>query len=190
MVLFIGTKRQARALLEEAAVRTQMPYVTTRWLGGTLTNFRTMKRNLDRLRELRDRKQRGDLARHSKKEAKRLEKQLERLEEHFSGLVEMTKLPACLFVIDTKREEIAVREANRLHIPVVALCDTNVDPELVTYPIPGNDDAIRAIKFMVSLVAEQLIAGRARFVLAQPPAEANGAAGSEPAAAGPAAKPA
>jgi small subunit ribosomal protein S2 len=188
LVLFVGTKRQARPLLEEAAARTQMPYVTTRWLGGTLTNFRTIKRNLDRLRELRGRKERGELAQHSKKEAKRLEKQLVRLEEHFAGLVELNKLPGCLFVIDTKREGIAVHEANRLNLPVVAVCDTNVDPELVTHPIPGNDDAIRSIKLIVSLIAERIMAGRARFAVSQPaPAQANGASPAKEASREPAA---
>ena len=167
-ILFIGTKRQAKPILEEAAQRTRMPFVVNRWLGGTLTNFRTIKSNIDRLRQLRQQKEAGAFERLSKKEAKRLSLQLERLEEHFAGLAEVQKLPGCLFVIDTKREEIAVREANRLNIPVVAICDTNADPDMITYPIPGNDDAIRAIKLIVSLATESILAGRSRYGVSQP----------------------
>ena len=163
MVLFIGTKKQAKPILEEEAKRAAMPYAVNRWLGGTLTNFQTIKANIDKLRELRKQKADGLFERISKKDAKRLSHQLERLEEHFSGLAEVDRLPGCLFVVDTKREEIAVREANRLNIPIVAICDTNSDPELITYPIPGNDDAIRAIKLVVSTVADSVIAGRRRF---------------------------
>jgi len=167
-VLFIGTKKQAKPLLEAEAQRAQMPYVVNRWLGGTLTNFQTIKRNIDRMRELRQQRADGFFERISKKDAKRLGRQLERLEESFSGLAELDRLPGCLFVVDTKREEIAVREANRLNIPIVAICDTNTDPDIVTYPIPGNDDAIRSIKLIVSIIAESVIAGRRRFVAAQP----------------------
>lgn len=166
-VLFVGTKKQARPILEAEAQRAEMPYVVNRWLGGTMTNFQTIKSNIDRLRELRQQKADGLFERISKKDAKRLSHQLERLEENFSGLAEMTRLPGCLFVVDTKREEIAVREANRLNIPIVAVCDTNADPDLIAYPVPGNDDAIRAIKLIVSLAAESVIAGRRRFALEQ-----------------------
>jgi len=166
-VLFVGTKKQAKPLLEAEAQRAQMPYVVNRWLGGTLTNFPTIKRNIDRLRELRKQQADGFFTRISKKDAKRLTRQLERLEEHFSGVAELERLPGCLFVVDTKREEIAVREANRLNIPIVAICDTNTDPDVVTYPIPGNDDAIRSIKLIVSLIAESVIAGRRRFATVQ-----------------------
>ena len=164
MVLFIGTKKQAKPILEEEAKRAGMPYTVNRWLGGTLTNFQTIKVNIERLRELRRQKADGLFERISKKDAKRLSHQLERLEEHFSGLAEMDRTPGCLFVVDTKREEIAVREANRLNIPIVAICDTNADPDLITYPIPGNDDAIRAIKLIVATVADSVIAGRQRYM--------------------------
>jgi small subunit ribosomal protein S2 len=175
-VLFVGTKKQAKPLLEAEAQRAQMPYVVNRWLGGTLTNFQTIKRNIDRLRELRKQKADQFFERISKKDAKRLSRQLERLEESFSGLAEMDRLPGCLFVVDIKREEIAVREANRLNIPIVAICDTNADPDVVTFPIPGNDDAIRAIQLIVSLIAESVIAGRRRFATAQQQAPAAEAA--------------
>lgn len=167
MVLFVGTKKQGKPILEAEAQRAEMPYVVTRWLGGTLTNFQTIKANIERLRELRKQKTDGFFERISKKDAKGLSRQLERLEEHFSGLAEVDKVPACLFVVDTKREEIAVREANRLNIPIVAICDTNTDPELIAYPIPGNDDAIRSIKLIVSMIADSIIAGRQRYKTAQ-----------------------
>jgi small subunit ribosomal protein S2 len=170
LILFIGTKKQAKPILEAEARRAGMPYVTTRWLGGTLTNFSTIKANIDRMRELRQQKADGMFERVIKKDAKRLSRQLERLEEHFAGLAQMTRLPACLFVVDTKREEIAVREANRLNIPIAAICDTNSDPDLIAYPIPGNDDAIRSIALLASLVAERIAAGRRRFMEAELPA--------------------
>ena len=166
-VLFIGTKKQAKPILEAEAQRAGMPYVTTRWLGGTLTNFSTIKVNIDLMRTLRQQKADGFFERIIKKDAKRLSRQLERLEEHFAGLADMMRLPACLFVVDTKREEIAVREANRLKIPIIAICDTNSDPDLVAYPIPGNDDAIRSLTLLTSLIAERIVVGRKRFMEAQ-----------------------
>jgi len=169
-VIFIGTKKQARPILAAEAKRAGMPYVVTRWLGGTLTNFQTIKANIDRLRILRKQREDGFFERISKKDAKRFSRELDRLEEHFSGLADVDRLPGCLFVVDIKREEIAVREANRLEIPIVAICDTNADPDLIAYPIPGNDDAIRSIRLITSLVVESMLAGRRRFEVEQPPA--------------------
>ena len=169
LVLFVGTKKQAKPILEAEARRIGMPHVINRWLGGTLTNFQTIKMNIDRLRTLRKQKEDGFFDRISKKDAKRLSRQLERLEESFAGVADMDRLPSCLFVIDVKREEIAVREANRLNIPIVAICDTNADPERVAYPIPGNDDAIRSIKLIMSIIAERVLAGRRRFEFEQAP---------------------
>ena len=136
--------------------------------GGTLTNFQTIGNNIHRLQTLRTQQADGFFERISKKDAKRLSHQMERLEESFAGLAQMSRLPACLFVIDTKREEIAVREANRLNLPIAAICDTNADPDLIAYPIPGNDDAIRSIKLITSVVADAIIAGRRRFELEHP----------------------
>ncbi|MBI4341498.1 MAG: 30S ribosomal protein S2 [Candidatus Omnitrophica bacterium] len=170
MVLYIGTKKQAKLILEEEAKRAGQPYVVNRWLGGTLTNFQTIKNNIDRMLELRKQKAEGLFERISKKDAKRFSHQLERLEEGFSGLADLNRLPGCLFIIDTKREDIAVREANRLNIPIVAICDTNADPELITHPIPGNDDALRAIRLIASIVTESVIAGRRRYETSQLPA--------------------
>jgi small subunit ribosomal protein S2 len=169
-VIFVGTKKQAKPILESEAKRARMPYVVNRWLGGTLTNFQTIKANIERMRTLRKQRDDGFFERVSKKDAKGLTKELVRLEEHFSGLAELEKLPGCLFVVDIKREDIAVREANRLEIPIVAICDTNADPDLVTYPIPGNDDAIRSIRLITSLVADSLSSGRQRFEVQQQPA--------------------
>ncbi len=182
-VLYVGTKKQAKPILEDEAKRASMPYVVNRWLGGTMTNFQTIKRNIDRLRLLRQQRAEGFFERVSKKDAKHLCRQLERLEEGFAGLAELDRLPGCLFMVDTKREEIAVHEANRLAIPIVAICDTNADPDLIAYPIPGNDDAIRSIKLITSLVTDSVIAGRRRFELDQP-REPAAAAEETPAVAG------
>ena len=170
LVLYVGTKKQAKPIVAAEAQRAGMPYVVNRWLGGTLTNFQTIKRNIDRLRELRQQKTEGFFERVSKKDAKQLTRQMERLEESFAGVADLDRLPSCVFVIDTKREEITVREANRLSIPIVALCDTNADPELIAYPIPGNDDAIRALRLVLSMVTEAILAGRRRWMLSQQPA--------------------
>ena len=172
-VLFVGTKKQASPILEDEAKRAEVPYVVHRWLGGTLTNFQTIKGNIDRLRQLRQQRADGFFERISKKDATRLLRQLERLEEDFSGMASVDRVPGCLFIVDTKRDEIAVREANRLSLPIVAICDSNADPDLISYPIPGNDDAIRSIRLIASLVADSVIAGRRRFQLEQaPPAAA------------------
>lgn len=185
-VLFVGTKKQAQPILEAEAQRCGMPYVVTRWLGGTLTNFNTIKMNIDRLRTLRKQKEDGFFERISKKDAKHLSRQMEKLEESFSGVVDLDKVPGAIFVVDIKREEIAIREANRLNIPIVAICDTNVDPELVSYPIPGNDDAIRSIKLIVGMIGQSISAGWSRYQTANqqvtPLAQGNGdAEGAEPA---------
>ncbi len=169
LVLFVGTKKQAKPILEAEAKRAGMPYVVNRWLGGTMTNFQTIKQNIDRLLELRKQKTDGFFERISKKDAKRLSRQLERLEESFCGLAEMDRLPGCLFIVDTKREDITVKEANRLNIPVVAICDTNANPDVIAHPIPGNDDAIRSIKLITALAAESVIAGRRRWTIEQQP---------------------
>ena len=172
-VVFIGTKKQAKPILEAEAQRCGMPYVVNRWLGGTLTNFATIKVNIDRMRDLRQKKADGFFERISKKDAKQLGRKLEELEGHFAGLADLDRPPGCLFVVDIKREEIAVREAIRLAIPIVAICDTNADPDLIAYPIPGNDDAIRSIQLIVSLIADSVLAGRHRFEVSQlPPAPA------------------
>ena len=161
-VLFLGTKKQAKTIIQAEAARCAMPYVVNRWLGGTMTNYQTIKRNIDLMRDLRAKQADGYFDRVSKKDAKRMQRKLESLESSFSGLAGMEHLPGCLFVVDTKREENAVREANRLSIPIVAICDTNADPDLIAYPIPGNDDAIRSVRLIVGLAADSVLTGRRR----------------------------
>lgn len=165
IIMYVGTKRQARLLLEAEAKRAGMPFVINRWLGGMLTNFQTIKKNIDKLIELREQKESGLFERVSKKDAKRLARHLERLEENFDGLSDTDKVPDCLFIVDTKREHLAVHEANLLNIPIVAVCDTNTNPEIVKYPIPGNDDAMRALKLLISMATNSIIAGREQWKL-------------------------
>jgi small subunit ribosomal protein S2 len=160
-VLFVGTKRQAQETIQNEALRCGMPYVTTRWLGGMLTNWRTIRQRineLDRLERMRDR---GDFERITKKEALILSRQIERLEILLGGIRKMIALPDLLFVVDVRREATAIHEANLLSIPVVAMVDTNCDPRDVDYVIPSNDDAIRAIKLLVSKIADAVVEGKA-----------------------------
>jgi len=160
-VLLVGTKKQARDTIAEEAARCGMFYVSERWLGGMLTNFRTIRSNIRRLKELEQMSQDGTYEKLSKKEVAQLEKQRQRLEKIFNGIKELDSLPKLVFVVDTKKEKIAVAEASKLRIPVVGIVDTNCDPELVTHPIPGNDDAIRAIKLFCRMVSDAVIEGLA-----------------------------
>jgi len=163
-VLFVGTKRQAQEAVTEEAGRAEMPSVSIRWLGGTLTNFMTIKKRIERLRYLEsletDSHKRELL---TKKELGRLEKERVKLDKVLAGIKEMSRLPEAVFVIDPKKEHIAVSEARKLGIPVIAIVDTNCDPDLIDYVIPGNDDAIRAIRLFASLIAEAVIEGRSIY---------------------------
>jgi small subunit ribosomal protein S2 len=161
-VLFVGTKRQAQDIVGEEAARSGMFFVTNRWLGGTLTNFRTIKQGLDRLRLLERMKDDGTYEQLPKKEVSRLEKERERLEKYLGGLKSMGSLPHAVFVIDPHQELIAVSEARKLNIPVVAITDTNCDPDLVDFIIPGNDDAIRSIRLVTARVADACVEGTQR----------------------------
>ena len=158
-ILFVGTKKQAQEPVATQAQRCGMPYINQRWLGGVLTNFVTMRSRIDRMEELEAMVEDGRMAARGKKEQAVLTKELEKLQRNLGGVREMRQLPAALFVIDSKREELAIREANRLHIPVVALLDTNSDPDVVDYGIPANDDAIRSVALMTELVADAVLAG-------------------------------
>ncbi|GAB4233926.1 MAG: hypothetical protein Kow00109_06780 [Acidobacteriota bacterium] len=161
-VLFVGTKRQAQEVVEEEAIRCGMHYVTNRWLGGLLTNFATVRNSVKRYLELEALRQEGYQTRFtSKKEISKIERERRKLEKNLKGIVRMEKLPDALVVIDTDHEIIAVREANRLGIPVVGVVDTNGDPDLVDYIVPGNDDALRSIKLFASAFADAILAGRA-----------------------------
>lgn len=161
-VLFVGTKRQAAEVVVEEATRSSMFHVTNRWLGGTLTNFRTVKSGLERMRALETMKEDGTFEQVTKKEGLRLDKERARLERYLGGIKTMNSVPAVLFVIDPNHERIAVHEANKLEIPIVALTDSNCDPDCIDYIIPGNDDAIRAIKLVTQRLADACIEGQSR----------------------------
>ena len=162
-VLFVGTKKQAQDIIKEEASRCGMFFVNHRWLGGMLTNFQTIKKSIKRLCEIERIKEDGTMAKLSKKEASKLTKEMYKLNKNLEGVRDMEKLPKAIFVIDAKREEIVVKEAKVLGIPVVGLVDTNSDPDLVAYVIPGNDDAIRSIKLITGLIADSVLAGREDF---------------------------
>ena len=159
-VLFIGTKRQAKDAVAEEAARCGMPYVNERWLGGMLTNFKTIKSNIRRFKEIERMDADGTLENLSKKEQSVIGKERARLEKIFTGIKEMAQLPAAVYVVDTKKERIAVAEANRLGIPVIGVVDTNCDPDVVDFPLPGNDDAIRAIRIFTRFVSDTLLSSR------------------------------
>lgn len=161
-VLFVGTKKQAQTIVAEEALRAKQHYVNHRWLGGMLTNWRTIKTSIDRLRELDRMASDGSFDKFTKKEALMLSRERDRLERNLGGIKEMNALPGALFVIDPRKEEIAVSEARRLGIPVVALCDTNCDPTGIDYVIPGNDDAIRSIRLFLAAAADAAIEGERR----------------------------
>ncbi|MGH7883331.1 MAG: 30S ribosomal protein S2 [Candidatus Dormibacteraceae bacterium] len=159
-VLFVGTKKQAQETIQTEAARSGMFFVNRRWMGGMLTNFSTVKKRIDRLQELRQLQQSGYFEQLPKKMAKRHQDELERLMYHFDGIADMRRLPGAMYVVDPKKEHIAVTEANRLKIPVVAITDSNCDPDLVQHVIPGNDDAIRAVKLLTTKMADACIEGR------------------------------
>ncbi|NVJ25918.1 30S ribosomal protein S2 [Myxococcus sp. AM011] len=162
-VLFVGTKKQAQDVIREEAARAGQYFVTSRWLGGTLTNFKTIKQGIDRLKTLEKMAEDGTFDRLPKKEVASLEREREKLEKNLGGVKEMSKLPRCVFIIDPKKEHIAIHEATRLGIPVIGLVDTNCDPDGIDFVIPGNDDAIRSIKLFTSKIAEACIEGAARY---------------------------
>ena len=162
-ILFVGTKKQAQDTVQEEAARSGQYCVTSRWLGGTLTNFKTIKAGIDRLKALEAMKADGTFDLLPKKEVASLEREREKLERNLGGIKDMTRLPGAVFVIDPKKEHIAVHEATRLGIPVIGVVDTNCDPEGIDYIIPGNDDAIRSIRLFTSKVAEAAIEGAARY---------------------------
>jgi small subunit ribosomal protein S2 len=159
-VLFVGTKRQAQDAIKEEAVRCNQFYVNQRWLGGLLTNFQTIQKSIKRFKEIEAMQADGRIEAYAKKERLQIERERQALEKNLAGIKEMRKLPDVIFVIDTNKEEIAVKEANRLGIPVVAVVDTNCSPEGVNYVIPGNDDALRAVRLFASRVADAIMEGR------------------------------
>lgn len=160
-ILFVGTKRQAQETIELESKRCMMPYVNARWLGGTLTNWQTIRSRIDELDDLERRRDSGELDRLTKKEALGITRRIDKLEGRLGGIREMTSVPDLLFIVDVRREETAIHEANLLNIPVIALVDTNCDPTIIDYVIPSNDDAIRAIKLMTSKIADAVLEGLA-----------------------------
>jgi small subunit ribosomal protein S2 len=162
-LIFVGTKKQAIEPVEEAAKKCGQYYVTKRWLGGMLTNFETIKASIDRLRKIDQMKEKGEIEFYTKKERAGIEKEYIRLSEYLNGIRDMKGSPAAMFVVDLPKEHIAVAEAKRLGIPVVAIADSNSDPESIEYPIPGNDDAIRSIKLFANLVADAYLEGAKEY---------------------------
>ena len=159
-VLFVGTKKQAQDAIKEEAARCGGYYVNARWLGGMMTNFRTMRTRIDRLAQLRKMEEDGTFAMLPKKEVTKLQGEIEKLEKYLGGVKEMKKIPAALFIVDPRKERNAIAEAKKLNIPVVAIVDTNCDPDEIDYVIPGNDDAIRAIRLIAAAMANAAIEGR------------------------------
>ena len=159
-ILFVGTKKQAQDSIKEEAERVGMYFVNARWLGGMLTNFKTIQKRIERLTQLKKMEEDGTFDLLTKKEATKLKLEIEKLEKYLGGIKDMKKLPGALFVVDPRKEKIAVAEAKKLGIPVVAIVDTNCDPDEVDYVIPGNDDAIRAVKLIASTMANAIIEGR------------------------------
>lgn len=163
-ILFVGTKKQAQGSIEENAKRAGVFYVNDRWVGGLLTNFPTVRKSVKHFKDMERMQQEGIMDKLSKKEVSRLTKEMNKLKKNFSGILDMEELPQAIFIIDPKKEETAIKEARRLDLPIVALIDTNGNPDMVDFPIPGNDDAIRSIKLIVTLVADSVAQGREEFL--------------------------
>ncbi|MDD4908794.1 MAG: 30S ribosomal protein S2 [Candidatus Omnitrophica bacterium] len=163
-VLLVGTKKQAKEMIQSEAQRCGMYWVSERWPGGMLTNFATIKKSIARLKAIEKMKVDGTYAKFTKKEVSHLEKELAKLKKDFNGIVQMEKMPSAMYIVDPKKEETAVLEARRLGIPIVALIDTNSDPDKIDYPIPGNDDAIKSIQLITTYITEGIIEGRKKFL--------------------------
>ncbi|PIR66275.1 MAG: 30S ribosomal protein S2 [Parcubacteria group bacterium CG10_big_fil_rev_8_21_14_0_10_36_14] len=159
-LLFVGTKKQAQDIVCEAATKCEMPYVKERWIGGTLTNFPTIKKRVDHFVDLENKQKTGGLDKYTKKEQNDFGKEIEGLRRRIGGLVRLPKLPDAIFILDVKTEKTALREAKKKNIPVVAVCDTNVNPDGIKYPIPANDDALKSIKIIIEYIAEAFKEGK------------------------------
>jgi len=173
-VLFVCTKKQLKNILQVEAQRCGAFYVTERWLGGTLTNFQTIKKQIKRLKELEQGTAEGEFENYTKKEQLLFDRERVKLEKYLSGIKNMARLPGALFIVDSKKERIAVAEANKLGIPVVAIVDTNADPDLINVPIPGNDDAIRAVSLITAAIADTISEARRQMPLHEPSEEGEG----------------
>ena len=159
-IIFVGTKRQAQAIVKEEAQKAKMPFITERWLGGIITNWDNIKKSIDKLQDLKTQKEAGELKKYTKKENILIDREIARLERFFGGLVDLKELPAAIFIIDVKKEQAALREADKKNIPVIAIVDSNSDPDMVDWVIPANDDAVGSIKLIVSLIAEAVKKGQ------------------------------
>ena len=159
-IVLVGTKRQAAAVIKEEATRAEMPFVAVRWLGGIITNWEQIKKSVDKMIDLEDQKAKGEFNKYTKRENVLIDKQIDKLSRFLGGLRNLKGEPGAIFVVDVKKEIAAVREAIKKNIPVVAIIDTNTDPDLVNYPIPANDDAVSSIKFIVAKISEAVIAGK------------------------------
>ena len=167
-VLIVGTKKQAQSIVEEEAKRSEMYYVCNRWLGGLLTNFQTVKKSIERMKEIERMSQDPAIWDNlKKKEIASLTKEKEKFLHNLNGIRDMVKLPNAVFVIDPKLEEIAVKESRKLGIPIIAIIDTNCDPDMIDYPIPGNDDAIKSVRFLTSLIADSVVEGRKEYMISE-----------------------
>jgi len=173
-VLFVGTKKQAQEAIKEEAERCGQFYVNSRWLGGTLTNYKTIRSRIDRMEKLEKMEQNGEFDLLPKKEVAKLKEELTKLQTNLGGIREMTKMPGVMFVVDPHNEKNAVAEARKLNIPIVAITDTNCDPDLIDYVIPGNDDAIRAVKLIASVMANAVIEANQGYAYSVPEEEAEG----------------
>ncbi|HYW69250.1 MAG TPA: 30S ribosomal protein S2 [bacterium] len=184
-ILFVCTKKQGRTIVQEEAIRCGQLYVTERWLGGTLTNLRTIRQSIRRLEEIERMAEDGTYVLISKKEILQLEREKAKLIKVLDGIRKMDKIPGMVFILDTRKEKIAQSEANKLNIPIVGICDTNSDPEKIEFPIPGNDDAIRSIKFFASFIADTVLEAKTVALegadAVEPTAVASATAGAEPA---------
>ncbi len=167
-ILFVGTKKQAQSIVEEEAKRTEMYYVCNRWLGGLMTNFQTVKKSIERMKEIERMSQDPTIWDNlKKKEIASLTKEKEKFLRDLNGIRDMTKHPDAVFIIDPKLEEIAVKESRKLGIPIIAIIDTNCDPDLIDYPIPGNDDALKSVRFLTALVADSIVEGRKEYMTSE-----------------------
>ena len=185
-LLLVGTKKQAREAIETEAKRCQMPYVTNRWLGGTLTNFSTIQRRIDYLIRQEEARARGDFDVLHKKETLKIDKEIEKLNRHLGGIKEMNRIPGAVFIIDPAMEGIAVAESRRVGVPIIAMCDTNCDPDLIDYLIPSNDDAIRAVRLISARIADAALEGLAlRGYEAERELESEASSAAQPPAAAP-----
>ena len=164
IILFVGTKKQAQQIIQQEALRCSMPYVSQRWLGGMLTNFVTIRKSITRLKEIERMQEDGTFKNLAKKEVIRLTKESDKLKRNLSGILQMEEFPKAIFVVDSKKDETAIKEAVKLKIPIIGLIDTNCDPDPITYPIPGNDDAIKSIRLITSMIADSVIEGRKQFL--------------------------